>query len=98
MRRRGRERGPPARKGPLMERFARLYAELDATTATSAKVAAMVRYFATAPAEDAAWALYFLTGQKLKRTVNTTVLRELAVRATGYPPWLVDECYGHVGD
>ena len=81
-----------------MERFARLYAELDATTATSAKVAAMVRYFASAPPEDAVWALHFLTGQKLKRTVSTTVLRDLAVRATGYPPWLVDECYGHVGD
>jgi DNA ligase 1 len=81
-----------------MRRFAELYTALDATTATSEKVAALVEYFRCAPAEDAAWAVIFLTGQKLKRVVNTTQLRELVIAETGYPDWLVDECYGHVGD
>ena len=54
-----------------MRRFADLFNRLDATTATSEKVAAMVAYFAHAPREDAAWALYFLTGAKLKRTVGS---------------------------
>jgi DNA ligase-1 len=39
-----------------MKRFAALFAELDATTATNAKVAALTRYFREVPAEDAAWA------------------------------------------
>lgn len=81
-----------------MRRFAALYAALDATTATGEKVAAMVEYFRTAPPADAAWAVIFLTGQKLKRVVTSTLLRELVVGETGYPEWLIDECYGHVGD
>ena len=50
-----------------MIEFARLYAALDGTNATSAKVEAMARYFAQAPAADAAWAVFFLTGRRLLR-------------------------------
>jgi hypothetical protein len=39
-----------------MRRFAELYTRLDASTATSDKVDALARYFADAPATDAAWA------------------------------------------
>lgn len=38
-----------------MQRFARLYAELDASTATDAKLAALHRYLAEADPADAAW-------------------------------------------
>ena len=81
-----------------MRRFAALYAALDSTTATNEKVAAMVEYFAQAPPEDAAWAVVFLTGQKLKRVVGAPLMRALVIEASGYPEWLVDECYAHVGD
>ncbi len=47
-----------------MRDFARLYDELDSTTSTNAKVAAMARYFARAPRADAAWAVFFLTGRR----------------------------------
>ena len=36
-----------------MKAFADLYTELDATTSSNAKLAAMVRYFRAAPAADA---------------------------------------------
>ena len=52
-----------------MKRFASLFAAIDQTTSTNAKVEAMVAYFATAPAGDAAWAVFFLTGRRLKRLV-----------------------------
>jgi DNA ligase-1 len=81
-----------------MKAFAALYAELDASTATRDKLAALAGYFRTAPAEDAAWALHFLSGERLKRTVGPAALRELAVRASGYPAWLVEDSYAHVGD
>ena len=81
-----------------MRRFARLYAELDAQTATNAKVAALRRYFAEAPAEDAAWAVYFLAGGKPRQAVPTRVLREIAQRAAGLPDWLFEESYQAVGD
>ena len=54
-----------------MKRFTELYMELDASNRTTAKLAALKRYFAEAPAADAAWAVYFLTGQRLKRVVIT---------------------------
>jgi DNA ligase-1 len=81
-----------------MRAFAALYAELDASTGTRDKVGALAAYFRSAPADDAAWALHFLSGERLKRTVGPAVLRELAVRASGYPAWLVEEAHAHVGD
>ena len=81
-----------------MRRFAELYAALDATTRTNGKVDAMAAYFASAPAADAAWALFFLTGERLKRLIGSRTLREWALDLTGLPDWLVDESYAAVGD
>ena len=81
-----------------MKRFAALYDRLDGTTATNAKLAALVDYFSQAPAEDAAWAVSFLTGRRLKRLVNTRELREWTAEASGLGLWLIEESYEHVGD
>ncbi|HKK17261.1 MAG TPA: ATP-dependent DNA ligase, partial [Opitutales bacterium] len=81
-----------------MKRFTELYMELDASNRTTAKLAALKRYFADAPAADAAWAVYFLTGQRIKRVVKTGNLREWAAQACGFPLWMLEECYDHVGD
>ncbi len=81
-----------------MRLFATLYDQLDASTATSAKLAALRRYYAAAPAADAAWATYFLAGGKPRQVVPTAVLRELACRRAGIDDWLFDECYQAVGD
>ena len=81
-----------------MKRFARLYAELDASTATSAKVDALRRYFAQAAPGDAAWAVYFLAGGKPRQVVPTAALRTLACARAGIADWLFEECYQAVGD
>jgi DNA ligase-1 len=81
-----------------MRRFARLYAELDASTSTDAKVASLVRYLADAPAEDAAWGVYFLAGGKPRQAVPTALLRATAVRLAGVPEWLFEESYQAAGD
>ncbi len=81
-----------------MKRFVELFVALDRTTATNAKVAALNAYFEAAPPADAAWAVYFLTGQRLKRLVNTRELREWTAEKAGLPLWLVEESYEHVGD
>ncbi|HEY4066678.1 MAG TPA: ATP-dependent DNA ligase [Burkholderiaceae bacterium] len=81
-----------------MKAFARLFNELDASTATSAKVDALKRYFAAAPSADAAWAVYFLAGGKPRQVVPTAVLRELACERAGIAPWLFEESYQAVGD
>jgi DNA ligase-1 len=81
-----------------MRAFAALYAELDASTATTAKVDALVRYFNTAVPRDAAWAVYFLAGGKPRAVVGSRALREFAVAASGLPDWLFEESYQAVGD
>ncbi|WP_425929875.1 ATP-dependent DNA ligase [Pseudomonas sp. NyZ201] len=81
-----------------MKAFAELYLRLDATTSSNAKLQALQDYFAEAPAEDAAWAVYFLSGGRPRQLVPTRLLRELAVRLSGLPEWLFEESYQAVGD
>jgi DNA ligase 1 len=81
-----------------MRDFVDLFRELDATTRTGEKQAAMARYFADAPDGDAAWAVFFLSGRRLNRTITTTLLRSALVEHTGLPDWLIDECRLAVGD
>ncbi len=81
-----------------MKRFSRLYARLDETTRTSLKLSALESYFREAPGEDAAWAVYFLSGRRLKRLVPSAVLREQARAMAGIPEWLFEESYTTVGD
>lgn len=81
-----------------MKQFAALYAELDSTTKTNEKVAALVRYFESAPPQDAAWALYFLSGRRIKRLIKSRDFHEWALAVAGIPEWLFGECYDAVGD
>jgi DNA ligase 1 len=78
--------------------FAHLFAQLDASTSTNSKVAALLHYYQSAPGQDAAWATYFLAGGKPRQVVNTRMLREIAQRAAGLPDWLFEESYQAVGD
>lgn len=81
-----------------MRRFTQLYCEIDESNRTSEKVAALERYFREAPPEDAVWALFFLTGARIPRPVNSTLLREYTAQESGFPEWLVEECHEAVGD
>ncbi len=81
-----------------MKAFADLFAELDASTATGAKVEALKRYFAAALPTDAAWAVYFLAGGKPRQVVPTAVLRALACERAGLAEWLFEAAYQAVGD
>ena len=81
-----------------MKAFATLYLRLDATTSSNAKLEALRDYFANAPAEDAAWAVYFLAGGRPRQLVPTRVLRAQATAQAGLPDWLFEESYQAVGD
>ena len=81
-----------------MKLFAELYTLLDETTKTTAKVQALKGYFAQAPAEDAAWAVYFLIDRKPRQVVPSGKLRAWAAEAAGVPAWLFQESYDAVGD
>jgi DNA ligase 1 len=81
-----------------MREFARLYAELDETTATNRKLEALQNYFAHAAPENAAWAVYFLAGGKPRQAVPSKLLWQYAIEYSGLDEWLFDECYQAVGD
>lgn len=81
-----------------MREFARLYAELDETTATNRKLDALQNYFANAAPENAAWAVYFLAGGKPRQAVPSKLLRQYAIEYACLDEWLFDECYDAVGD
>jgi DNA ligase-1 len=81
-----------------VRQFAELYDAIDSTTSTNAKVAAMVAYFTAAPRADAAWAVFFLTGRRLKRLVPHASIGQWTLAATGLEEWMLGECYSVVGD
>jgi DNA ligase-1 len=81
-----------------MREFARLYTELDETTATNRKLDALINYFGSAAPENAAWAVYFLAGGKPRQAVPSKLLRQYAVEYAQLDEWLFDESYNAVGD
>ena len=81
-----------------MKRFAALFAALDSTTKTSAKLTALTQYFETAPEPDRVWTIAILSGRRPKRSVTATELRLWAAEAAGIPDWLFEESYTIVGD
>lgn len=81
-----------------MKEFTDLYLALDQTNKTNEKVEAMVRYFSAATAEDAAWAIYFLSGRKPRQIVPTAKLRAWAAEIAGIEDWLFELSYDAVGD
>ncbi|MEM8548617.1 MAG: ATP-dependent DNA ligase, partial [Pseudomonadota bacterium] len=87
-------KGPP----PTMREFIALYQALDQTTSTRAKVSALEAYFRSAAPADLAWAVYFLSGRRLKRLVGAAALRSWLAEESELPAWLVEETYANVGD
>lgn len=81
-----------------MKRFTALYQALDQAKGTTAKLEALVAYFSTAPAADAAWAVQLLAGNRIRQPVTSTQLFETAAEHAGLPVWLVGECQDAVGD
>ncbi|OZI49351.1 ATP-dependent DNA ligase [Bordetella genomosp. 4] len=85
-----------------MKRFAALYQDLDRSTATSDKRAALVAYFRDAPPRDAAWALFLLAGGKItsarRKIAAVGELRAWVADASNTAPWLVEASYEQVGD
>jgi DNA ligase 1 len=81
-----------------MKRFTNLYTMLDETNRTTEKVRALRDYFAAAPVEDTAWAIYFLIGRKPRQVIASSKLRTWAAGEAGISAWLFQESYDAVGD
>lgn len=81
-----------------MKRFTQLFQEIDATTSTNAKVAALQRYFEEEEAANAIWAIYLFLGKTRRRLITSRILRDIFLHIADIPEWLFEDCYAHVGD
>ncbi len=95
-----RDRRSRARRRTEVRRFADLYDALDSHHLHQREGGGDGALLPSArPPEDAAWALYFLTGRRLKRLAHRAALDDWTLEATGHAAsWLFDECYAAVGD
>jgi len=81
-----------------MKDFVQLFEQLDQTTKTNKKVAALKSYFDAADDMDKLWTIAILSHRRPKRSVRTALLREWASEAANSPLWLFEESYHIVGD
>ncbi len=81
-----------------MKLFFEMFERVDETTGTNEKVNALVHYFQNAPLHDRVWATLLLRGRVRRTPLTSLKLRQVFTRLSGTPPWLLDECYSHVGD
>ena len=81
-----------------MKDFVQLFEQLDQTTKTNKKVAALKSYFDAADDMDKLWTIAILSHRRPKRSVRTALLREWASEAANSPLWLFEETYHIVGD
>lgn len=81
-----------------MRDFAELIEELDATTKTNKKVAALAAYLEKASEADRIWTFAILSHRRPARPVNTTLLRQYAAELAAIPLWLFEDSYHIVGD
>ena len=81
-----------------MRAFQDLFNQLDQVTSTKAKVQALVDHFQEVDPGEAAWALTLLLGKRRRRLITGRRLRDILRDRGGLPDWLIDDCYGQVGD
>ncbi len=81
-----------------MEAFATLFERIDQTTSTNEKIRIMADFFRTQDPDTCAWALFFLSGQKLRKLVGSAKLRQWSQALVCYPDWMMEDCYAAVGD
>ncbi len=81
-----------------MRAFQNLFNQLDQVTGTKAKVQALVDHFQGVEPGEAAWALTLLLGKRRRRLITGRRLRDILRDRGGLPDWLIDDCYGQVGD
>ena len=81
-----------------MKAFAELFQRIDQTNSTNEKVHLMEKFFSDQSADNAAWALYLLTGRRPKKHISSRKLRIWLNEVIDLPEWLLEDCYSAVGD
>src|SRR5690606_23910540 len=81
-----------------MKVLARLINALDSSNKTNSKILAIEQFLAESSELDKYWFIRLFTGKRPRRSVKTTIMRQLAIEYCGIPEWLFLESYTAVGD
>ena len=81
-----------------MKVFAELYFALGETRSLGRKRELLVDYFRVAAPADAAYAVYFLRGGRLRQLYQRQELLDALLEASALPLWLIEDSYAEVGD
>lgn len=81
-----------------MERFIRLFENLDSATKTGDKLSSLTSYFKDVLDEEALTALMIITGKRRTKRFGSNVLRQVGIALSGVPPFVFEDCYAVVGD
>lgn len=81
-----------------MKNFAALCNKLDEASAEDKKLNLLAEYFDSSNPDDSVWAVYFLTGKRIKQIISAVKLKEWSAELTRIPDWLFDESFKAVGN
>ena len=81
-----------------LNRFAKLFDELDSNSSINKKVYSLNEYFKSNSKLNNIWTIYLLLGKRNKRFISGKSLREYYADIYKFPLWLIETCYSKVGD
>ena len=88
----------PDRHSGGLAAFSALLLDLEVAAGTTARRQRLVAHLRQCSAEDAAWSVRLLSGERLRRLLPVAVLKQAAMALSGLPVWAFEECYESVGD
>lgn len=81
-----------------MKAFATLFRRLEETSDQRLRKDILIDYFKVSSAEEKTSTIDFLSGNRPKRLMDMTTLRDGIPEFTGLPDWLIEESHIHSGD
>jgi len=78
--------------------FSILFKDFDSNNSTNKKVNILNNYFLSNSSLNNSWTVYLLVGKSNKRFISGRLLRNYFSEIYNMPLWLIEKCYGKVGD
>ncbi len=81
-----------------LNKFSKLFEELDSNNSINKKVKSLTKYFKYNSKLNNIWTIYLLIGKRNKRFISGKSLRQYYADIYKMPLWLIETCYTKVGD
>jgi len=81
-----------------LNKFSKLFEELDSNNSINKKVNFLIEYFKSNSNLNNIWTIYLLIGKSNKRFISGKSLRKYYSDIYEMPLWLIETCYAKVGD